>query len=123
MLLAYRLPAAVDNDEDPADFPDFVQPLVELEQCAPESFYINMLAAYPRFRGQGVGSALMAQVDRLAQGAGCTRASIEVFDSNAGALKLYQRLGFDIAERRPMPPNDYVEASEVLLLTRHIAAL
>ena len=121
MLLAYRLPAAADNDEDPADFPDFVQPLVELEQCVPDSYYINMLATYPRFRGRGVGSGLMAQVDRLAQAANCNLVSIEVFDSNTGALKLYRRLGFDVVERRPMPPCDYVPAKEVLLLTRAVA--
>ncbi len=120
MLLAYRLPSAADNDEDPADFPDFVQPLVELEQCVPESFYINMLATYPHLRGQGVGSALMAQVDRLAGAANCRLISIEVFDSNQGALNLYTRLGFDTVERRPMPPCDYVSAKQVLLLTRAV---
>ena len=26
-----------------------------LEQCVPESFYVNMLATYPQFRGQGAG--------------------------------------------------------------------
>ncbi len=122
MLLAYRLPSADENDENPADFPEFIQPLVELEQCVPDSFYINMLATYPDFRGRGVGSALMAQVDRLAQGAGCSLASIEVFDSNTGALNLYIRLGYEIVERRPMPPCDFVPAGEVLLLTRTVPA-
>ena len=123
MLLAYRLPAAHDNDENPADFPDFVRPLIELEQCVPESFYINMIAVYPRFRGRGVGGALMTQVDRLAREAGCTRASIEVFDSNERALRLYLKLGFRIADRRAMPPCDYVTADEVLLLTRPVARI
>ena len=51
MLLGYRLAATADNDEDPLDFPEFVRPMVELEQRVPESFYINMLACYSRFRG------------------------------------------------------------------------
>lgn len=118
MLLAYRLPAAADNDEDPLDFPEFVRPLIELEQCVPESFYINMLAAYPRFRGQGAGSALLAQADRLAQAAGCNLISIEVFASNSGALRLYRRLGFEQLERRPTIASDYHPAGDVLLLTR-----
>jgi len=121
MLLAYRLPAAADNDENPADFPEFVRPLIELEQCVPESFYINMIASYPQYRGQGVGSALMSQVDRLALEAACDLISIEVFESNQGALKLYLRLGYEIIESRPMIASEYLEAGNVLLLTREPA--
>ena len=118
MLLAYRLPSREQNDENPNDFPEFVRPLVELEQCVPESFYINMLAAYPRFRGQGIGTALMDLVDGLALNAGCSLISIEVFANNVGALKLYQRLGYEITERRALIESDYHQAGEVFLLTR-----
>lgn len=118
MLLAYRLPAAADNEENIADFPEFVQPLIELEQCVPESFYINMLATYPRFRGLGVGTELMRQVDRLAHLSGCSLISIEVFDSNPGALRLYQRLGYEIVDQRPVIESEFVPAGQVLLLTK-----
>jgi ribosomal protein S18 acetylase RimI-like enzyme len=116
MLLAYRLPAAADNDEDPADFPDFVRPMIELEQCVPESFYINMLATYPRFRGQGVGSALMARSDGLALEAGCELITLGVFETNTGALRLYRRLGFELIESRPMAASAYHQACDILLL-------
>ena len=109
MLLAYRLPAAAENDEDPAQFPEFVRPLVELEQCVPESFYINMLAAYPQYRGMGFGSALMGRVDALARAAGCDLVSIEVFETNAGALRLYRRFGYELQESRAMVASDYLE--------------
>jgi ribosomal protein S18 acetylase RimI-like enzyme len=118
MVLAYRLPAAADNNEDPNDYPEFVRPLIELELCVPESFYVNMLAAYPRFRGQGHGSDLMAEVERQAHAAGCELISIEVFEINQGALRLYQRLGYQIIERRPMIASAYLPAGDVLLLTR-----
>jgi ribosomal protein S18 acetylase RimI-like enzyme len=118
MMLAYRLPAAADNTDNPLDFPEFVRPMIELEQCVAESFYINMLATYPRFRGQGAGSALLAEVDRLALAAGCALISIEVFASNEGALRLYRRLGYEEVERRPMVASDYHPAGDVLLLTR-----
>ncbi len=118
MLLGYRLPAAADNDEDPADFPEFVSPIIELEQCAPESYYINMLAAYPRFRGRGIGSALLAQADRLALDAGCELISIGVFATNTGALRLYRRFGYELLESRPMAASDYHEACDVLLLVK-----
>jgi ribosomal protein S18 acetylase RimI-like enzyme len=118
MLLAYRLPAAADNDEDPADFPDFVRPIIELEQCVPESFYINMLAAYPRFRGQGIGSALMAKSDGLAIEAGCELITLGVFETNTGALRLYRRLGFELIDSRPVVASAYHEACDILLLGR-----
>jgi ribosomal protein S18 acetylase RimI-like enzyme len=121
MLLAYRLPAAADNDENPADFPQFIRPVIELEQCVPQSFYINMLAAYPRFRGQGLGSALLWRIDELARQAGCSLISIEVFEGNRGALRLYRRHGFETRERRPMIASEFVAAQDVLLLTRPVA--
>jgi ribosomal protein S18 acetylase RimI-like enzyme len=122
MLLAYRLPAAEDNDEDLLDVPEFVRPLIELEQCVAESFYINMLATYPRFRGQGIGSALMAEADGLALAAHCELISIAVFASNPESLKLYQRLGYETVEQRAVIACDYHPATEVLLLTKAVAA-
>ena len=121
MLLAYRLPAAADNDEDPADFPEFVRPIIELEQCVPESFYINMLATYPRFRGHGSGTALMAQTAPLAQAGDCELISIGVFATNSGALRLYRRLGYELIDSRPMAASAYHEACDVLLLGKPAA--
>ncbi len=122
MLLAYRLPAAENNDENPNEFAEFVRPLVELEQCVPESFYINMLATYPQYRGQGIGTALMGLIDRLALDVGCELASIEVFDINQTALKLYRQLGYEIVDQRPVIASDYLPACQVLLLTRQLAS-
>jgi ribosomal protein S18 acetylase RimI-like enzyme len=122
MLLAYRLPAAEDNDEELQDFPEFVRPLIELEQCVAESFYINMLATYPRFRGQGVASELLAEADRLALAVQCELISIAVFASNPDALELYRRLGYETIEQRAVIACDYHPATEVLLLTKPVAA-
>ena len=118
MLLAYRLPAAEDNDEELLNFPEFVRPLIELEQSVAESFYINMVATYPRFRGQGIASALMAEADRLAIAAQCEMISIAAFASNPEALKLYQGLGYETAEQRAVIACDYHPATEMLLLTK-----
>ena len=118
MLLAYRLPVAEDNDDDPLEFPEFVRPLIQLEQLVAESFYINMLATYPRFRGQGIGRKLLAEVDKHAITADCKLISILVFAINQGALRLYLRHGYKIVERLPMVASDYLPAGDVLLLTR-----
>lgn len=120
MLLAYRLPAA-EQAEDPAGYPEFIRPLIELENRVPGSFYINMLASYPQFRGRGVGTALMAEAERLAGAAGCDSTSIQVFEENSGALRLYQRLGYSIIDQRTIILHPcFRYTGQVLLLTRKL---
>jgi len=122
MLLSYRLPDA-GNAENIEEYPVFIRPLIELEQCVPGSYYINMLAAYPRFRNRGVGTDLMKIADKLALDAVCTVISVEVFEQNTGALRFYQRLGYQIVEHRkvvkhPCHPYD----GRILLLTKDVIA-
>ena len=121
MLLAYRLPEP-GPAEDLAGLPDFIRPLIELEAQVPGSCYINMLACFPRYRGQGIGTALMDVVDDLARREGCGLTSLQVFSENRGALRLYQRLGYTVADRRPVIPHAChpYTAGEVLLLTRPV---
>ena len=122
MMLAYRLPDAEDA-EDLDELPDFVRPLVELEQCVPASFYINMIATFPEYRNRSIGTQLMAIVDNLAKKAGCTLSSIEVFDQNEGALRLYQRLGYTILDKRPVAPHEcHPYDGQIVLLTRPVAS-
>lgn len=118
MILGYRLPDE-DAAEDMEDFPEFIRPLIELEQCVPGSFYINMLATCAEYRNQGIGTKLMAIVDDLAEQAGSSLISIEVFDQNEGALGLYQRLGFSVVETRPIiPHSSHPYDGNIVLLTR-----
>ena len=121
MLLAYRLPDA-ENAEQLQDFPDFIRPLIELEQCVPGSFYINMLAAFPDYRNQAVGTTLMNVAERLASEAGCSLLSLEVFGQNEGALRLYRRLGYCIVDKRPVIPHTcYPYEGEIVLLTKNVS--
>lgn len=122
MLLAYRLTEEV-LDEDLDALPPYVRPMVELEQRAVGSFYLNMLATYPQFRGLRVGTRLMALVDTLALTAGCEWASVQVFEENAGALRLYERLGYRTVDRRPAVPDAcHPYTGDILLLTRRAVA-
>lgn len=52
------------------------------------------IATCPEARGQGVGSALLAAADRLARRQRCNVLRLEVRTDNAGAIRLYERLGF-----------------------------
>ena len=122
MLLAYRLPEA-DAAENLDELPEFIRPLVELEQCVPGSFYINMVATFPAHRNRSVGSALMGMVDQLAIKAGCDEISIEVFEQNEGALRLYKRLGYtQKATRDIIPHSSHPYQGKIVLLTRPVNA-
>ena len=119
-MLAYRL-ADTEDFDDLEDLPAFIRPLVELEQCVPGSFYINMLATYAQYRNQSVGTKLMHIVDQLAHAANCNRTSIEVFEQNTGALRLYRRLGYRILERRAVVPHPcHPYNGQIVLLTREL---
>jgi ribosomal protein S18 acetylase RimI-like enzyme len=116
MMLAYKL-----EDEDLARLPEFIRPLIELEQLVPATFYINMLATFPKYRNMSVGTKLMQQVDILAKDNSCNTSSIQVFDENEGALRLYLRLGYQILDSRKVVPHScHPYQGEVLLLTRPV---
>lgn len=100
-LVGYPLddaPAPVDYSGLP---PMFV-PLQQLEDMAPGTWYVNVLATYPEYRGRGYGSELLAVAEAMAQDLGKRGLSIIVADSNSGARRLYERQGYVEQARRPM---------------------
>ncbi|MDH4109103.1 MAG: GNAT family N-acetyltransferase [Gammaproteobacteria bacterium] len=101
MLLGYRLPDPYDAG-DPAELSPILRPLIELEALAPGSWYVNAIAAYERFRGQGVGTRLMLEAEALARAQGTGRLSLIVASENRGASRMYSRLGYAETARRPL---------------------
>ncbi len=55
---------------------------------------IHDLAVLPDFQGRGIGRALIAEVERLAGERECCKITLEVLDSNTGAKRLYEAVGF-----------------------------
>lgn len=103
MLLGYVQPDPYpldDLDQMPAE----VRPLVELEALAPGSWYVNAVAAYPAFRGKGLGSRLLAVAEGMARLGGCRTLSIIVAEQNHGAVALYERCGYAFVARRAIVP-------------------
>jgi ribosomal protein S18 acetylase RimI-like enzyme len=96
-LIDYRLDDPY--DAGPLDaLPDFVRPLVMLEAKAPGSWYVNALATFPEFRGQGIGARLLALAEERGLTHKATSISVIVASENAGAMRLYARTGYrDIA--------------------------
>ena len=92
-LIGYPLP----DEPVPIDYgqlPAMFAPLQELENLAPATWYVNVLAVYPLYRGQGYGTRLLASAERLAAAAGRRGLSIIVSDANAGARRLYEGRGY-----------------------------
>jgi ribosomal protein S18 acetylase RimI-like enzyme len=56
---------------------------------------VHDLAVPPKFRGRGVGRALLGAVEDHARRRGCCKLTLEVQDDNAPALALYRRVGFE----------------------------
>ena len=53
------------------------------------------IGVHPDYRGNGIGSRLVETVIDSAFKNGFERVELEVFASNAGAIRLYERLGFE----------------------------
>lgn len=119
-LLGYPLP---DQPEPiPPDLPAKFVPFQELENLASGTWYVNALATYPGHRGRGHGTRLLAIAEHRARVLRCRALSLAVVDANAGARRLYERLGFRAAASRPLPRGDWPGPGEnVLLLVRDLS--
>ena len=62
---------------------------------------ITNVAIAPRYRGQGIGTRMMAEIIQAAKQRGAVRMTLEVRPSNTAALALYTAFGFKSAGRRP----------------------
>jgi ribosomal protein S18 acetylase RimI-like enzyme len=116
-LIGYPLP----DRPEPVDpgLPAMFVPLQELENAAPGSWYVNVLAVYPQHHGHGHGTGLLALALRLARAAGSRGLSIIVSNANAGAVRLYERCGYRHAGERPMVKEGWVNPGTAwLLLTK-----
>jgi len=102
-LVGYRL-------DDPydlgvlAEIPPIVQPLVKLEAKAPGSWYVNVLATFPEFRGLGVGTTLLEIAESNAGEAGAAALSVIVASWNEAAGRLYRRAGYEAVATEPAIP-------------------
>ena len=65
-----------------------------------DEVHINNVAIRPAYRGLGMGTALLRHVLAEGRRLGARRATLEVRASNAGARRLYERLGFYVAGTR-----------------------
>lgn len=101
----------------PDDYDPVMRPFMELEEDG--SFYVCAVGVYGQYRGQGIGTALMERAEQRAREEGCGAMSLLVFDANDGAKRLYERLGYRVADRRAVVPHPLIQAEgDVLLMVR-----
>ena len=95
----------VAEEPEPVDIettPPMFVPLLELENLAPGTWYVNSVAVFPEARGLGVGSQLMKRAEQIAEDLGLRGLSLIVSDANHDAKRLYERLGYEEVAVRPM---------------------
>jgi len=105
-LIGYALP----DDPEPIDYatmPPMFVALQELENLAPATWYVNVVAAYPEHRGRGLGTMLLRLAQELAADTACKGLSIIVSDANTGARRLYERTGYKQIATRPAVKEDW----------------
>ncbi len=101
LLTGYRQPDVFEAVEL-SEFSALIRPLLELEMYAPGSWYVNVLATFSEYRGKGIGSKLLSEAERLAKVTAANGMSLIVAEENRGAVRLYERTGYRMAERRPL---------------------
>jgi ribosomal protein S18 acetylase RimI-like enzyme len=117
-LVGYPIP----DEPEPIDdaMPAMFVPLQQLENLAPGTWYVNVLASYPQWRNRGFGTTLLKHAETLAT---LTRVkngmSVIVADNNSAARRIYERLGYRQAGDRPMVKEDWDgPGSKWVLLTK-----
>jgi len=61
-------------------------------------YYISNIAVYPEFRGCGLGTSLLKKMEEEAVERGCKMIVLDVEADNRGAIRLYQKLGYNAGE-------------------------
>ena len=119
-LIGYAL-AKEPTRTDLSSVPPLFVPLEELEELAPNTWYINVVAAYPEFRGQGVGSRLLERAEQAARETDRPALSLIVADTNVGARRLYASKGYRQIATRPLVKERWqTDAREWVLMRKPV---
>jgi ribosomal protein S18 acetylase RimI-like enzyme len=85
------------------------------------SYYICGMAVVPEHRGRGIGASLLEAAEQSCRGLGLPKLSLIVFEGNAGAKRLYERVGFTERLRQPVVPHPLIHyTGDALLMVRDL---
>jgi ribosomal protein S18 acetylase RimI-like enzyme len=117
-LIGYAL-AKEPEQIDYSSVPPLFVPLEELEQLASNTWYINVVAVNPEFRGQGVGSRLLERAEQAALETDKPGLSLFVADANVGARRLNTRADYNEIAKKPIVKEQWRTEAQRQLLTRN----
>lgn len=63
-----------------------------------DEYYIDTVCVNHEFRGQGIGSLLLAHAEEVAREVGFSKVTLNVEPQKEAAIRLYKRVGYQIAE-------------------------
>ncbi len=63
-------------------------------------YYLACVAVDEKFRGKGIGTFILERSKELAKDEGCKRVVLDVDLENEGALRLYERIGFKVLNKK-----------------------
>jgi len=117
MLFTFPIEEGHEANDEPTD--PILKPYEDLE--VPGSFYICALALFPGFRGRGVGTKMLSIAREQSHERGFGTLSLLVFEKNEGAVRLYERNGFEVAGRAPVVPHELIHhTGDVLLMASEV---
>ncbi len=64
--------------------------------------WLYALAVLESYRGNDIGTKLVAEAERRLAALGCQKVNLQVRATNAGVIKFYERLGYFVEERVSM---------------------
>ena len=70
--------------------------------CRRRELFVRSMAIVPAARGQGLGAALLARVERYARTKGCIRLALTTTPFLSRAIQLYERYGFVRGSKAPL---------------------
>ena len=125
MLVAFPIAVPAPDAREPdaraegaPDRPDVLAPYGELE--VPGSYYVCGMAVLPGHRNRGLGTRLLAIAQAEARARGLETLSLLAFEQNRDAVRLYERNGFVVVDRRPVVPHELIHyTGDALLMVAH----
>jgi ribosomal protein S18 acetylase RimI-like enzyme len=84
------------------NIPIFVDP-----ETYPDEWYLDAIVVADKYRGQGVGQALLIACDQTAKKAGAKKIGLCVDFANPIAQRLYERQGYQIVGQQVLSGHDY----------------
>lgn len=86
------------------------------------SFYICGVALFSEYRGLGIGTELMQLAEQQAKIRKFNTLSLVVFEENADAVRLYEKLGYKEVQREKIVPHPLIHyTGDAILMIKNLS--